>query len=559
MTNYYDKSLGCYCPPKTASNTNQFKNAGYGIPGDPSRSALKAFYASSNSPDYDTAPKVEGSRAFSRDTMMNTGPVPAIMRRMKTNVVGRGLKVQPEPDQDYLQSKGVADSVLLQFKADAKREFDLWAGKKTADSRGLMNFYELQALMLSSTFINGDTIYTLPWKKPLGTKNFPYETRVNLIEADLVRNPPEYGPDGATVSGKDIVMGVEMKQGEVFRYWVANHYECDYLINDSVKKFTPINVRDSKGREQIFIFALSERIGQRRGMPWLAPILEQVKMASILKESTLKAALIQSFFSVMISDPAGAQTTMQQAYTPENSFGGGGSYGPEDAENIEAREEGWETNIEMGPGTVNYLGNKQVNFADPKRLDGAFKPFYDALMTEIAATCGIPREVVLLEFNKSYSASRAALLQAWKWFMECRELLQANFCNPVYSSVIEEGILKGRITAPGYFEDYAVREAWLNNEWTGDGMGAIDPEKETRAEVLSIQHRLSTYKKEYNKHNSGNWSDAMHELSEEKKLLKELNIEVFEDSEELVGEDGIKDKKEGAADENKSSNAKSKS
>lgn len=57
---------------------------------------------------------------------------------------------------------------------------------------------------------------------------------------------------------------------------------------------------------------------------------------------------------------------------------------------------------------------------------------------------------------------------------------------------MEEAVLRGRIDAPGFMDDFAIRAAYLENTWVGPNPGQIDPTKETTAALDRIGGRLTT-------------------------------------------------------------------
>ena len=72
------------------------------------------------------------------------------------------------------------------------------------------------------------------------------------------------------------------------------------------------------------------------------------------------------------------------------------------------------------------------------------------------AALEIPADLLLKKFNASYSASRAALLEAWKAFKMRREWLADDFCRPLYEVWMSEAVARGRIYAPGFFTNPAI-------------------------------------------------------------------------------------------------------
>jgi capsid protein len=73
-----------------------------------------------------------------------------------------------------------------------------------------------------------------------------------------------------------------------------------------------------------------------------------------------------------------------------------------------------------------------------------------------------------------------------------RSWLAWKFCQPVYEWVITEAVASGRLTAPGYFDDPVVREAWLGSDWIGPSRIQLDPYKEASADQIDLQMRTKT-------------------------------------------------------------------
>ena len=87
------------------------------------------------------------------------------------------------------------------------------------------------------------------------------------------------------------------------------------------------------------------------------------------------------------------------------------------------------------------------------------------------------KEMLLKQFNSSYSASRAALLEFWKLVKMRREWFVADWCRPIYEIFIYEAVARGRLNAPGFFNDPIKRMAWLGANFIGPSQGMLDPTK----------------------------------------------------------------------------------
>jgi capsid protein len=142
----------------------------------------------------------------------------------------------------------------------------------------------------------------------------------------------------------------------------------------------------------------------------------------------------------------------------------------------------------------------------------------------------LPPEVLAQKFQSSYSAARAALLEAWKVFKIERSWFVSAFCQPVWEWILVDAIREGLIEAPG-FQDPLKRQAYLQAEWTGTEMESIDPLKEAKASEVEVQAGLRTRRsivesqgRDFDKH--------IREYEAEKKIFTEPVEQSFSNGED---------------------------
>ena len=192
----------------------------------------------------------------------------------------------------------------------------------------------------------------------------------------------------------------------------------------------------------------------------LAPVIESLKQLGRYTDAELMAAVVSGMFTVFI-----------KSTTPQNPLG---ELVPVEQQ-IDAADE---NSYEMGNGAIVGLGeNEDVVTANPGRPNTAFDDFVMSVCRQIGSAIELPYELLIKHFTASYSASRAALLEAWKMFRMRRAWFVQTFCQPVYEEWLAEAVAKGRIQAPGFFEDEAIRAAWCGAEWYGPSQGQLDPLK----------------------------------------------------------------------------------
>ena len=179
----------------------------------------------------------------------------------------------------------------------------------------------------------------------------------------------------------------------------------------------------------------------------------------------------------------------------------------------------WSGELESGKA-INLLPGEDVTTAATNRPNPEFSPFWDAIVTQIGMSLEIPKEVLSMHFQSSYSAARGALLMAWKFFKARRDMLATKFCQPVYELWLADEVAEGRISAPGFFADDVTRAAWCKAVWTGDGPGSIDPQKEVSAAKERVALEISTLDAESMLHDGVDWATKHRQRAREIALQK---------------------------------------
>lgn len=490
---------------------------GYGQAGaSTTKRALKGFRAMSGSPREDIDNNNYTLRQRGRILAMSAPIATSAIKTSRTNTIGLGLKLNPRPDKDIL---GLTSEQAKAWQKRVKAEFDLWASKKrNCDATGMNDFYEMQQLCFYSWLSSGDVLVL---RKEKEVPNCPYSLKLHVVEADRCSTPGSSVvfstgtiTEGKAENGNRIYDGVEVdKDGAVVAYHIRNTYP-DQMTIDATDWQRVEAYGGNTGLPNVIHIMNSERPDQYRGVTYLAPVIEQILQLRRYTESELMAAVVESFFTAFIKSEADTDETGM----PMNEVGDG-QMGGEDEASYDPNE------YELGPGIVNVMNpGEDVVFADPKRPAAGFENFFKAVCKQCGAALEIPADLLMKEFTASYSASRAALMEAWKSFKMYRQWFISGFCKPVYELWLSEAIARGRINAPGFFDDPLIREAWLGAEWIGPSQGQLDPVKEVNAEVLAVQHGFTTHEAATARLNGSNWDSNMDQLEmERQKYLNDIS------------------------------------
>lgn len=481
-------------------------NKGYSEAGaSHTRKALKGMRPNSGSPAEDINENLLTLRQRSRMLYMGAPVATSAIRTNRTNVVGNGLQLKSTIDYTTL---GMTQEQAEEWQRRTEAEFRLWAAnKRTCDATGMNDFYGLQQLALVSWLTSGDVLGLVKFaeRDPLR----PYGLRIHLIEADRCRCPITSGTFQSTASVKlengYIHDGVEIdKTGAVVAYHIANTYPYETTATKTEFVRIPAYGKET-GLPNVLHIMDSERPEQYRGVPYLSQVMEPLLQLRRYTEAEIMAALVQSFFTAFVKTDTGS-TEMPFNEVPQ----------PEYDRDPSA--------YEMGPGTINMLEpGEDITFGSPTHPNTGFDAFSRSLCEQIGAALEVPADLLLKAFNASYSASRGALLEAWKAFRMRRTWLTNDFCRPVYEVWMTEAVALGRIQAPGFFTDPIMRQAYLGSEWIGPAAGQLDPTKEVQAAVAAIDNGLSTREAEAIKLNGSEYNSNVAKLRSENEKLRAAN------------------------------------
>ena len=480
--------------------TEVVNNLGYGNHGASTKKNSTAGWITANASVLeDIEDNIEKLRERSRDLFMGAPIATGALKSLVTNIIGSGLKLNTQIDYEFL---GMSLEEADVWETTVEREFDLWAESKSCDAQRMNNFYEIQQLAFLSQLMSGDCFTLTPMIKRSDT---PYELTLQLVEADRVCNPQGF----ASVDNK-IINGVEIDhKGEVVAYHIADtHPNSRYSMKNNWTRV--VKFGETTGRPNVLHLMEMERPEQRRGVPILAPVIDSLKQLARYSDAELMSAVISAMFTAFV----------ETELPPGDGLGG-----IPDGDQLDDSDD---DAIELGNGLVNFLREgEKVSFANPSRPNTAFDAFVTSICRQIGVALEVPYEVLMKHFTSSYSASRGALLEAWKMYKKRREQFAADFCQPVYELFLIEAISKGRIYAPGFFDNPLIRKAYCGAEWNGPTQGQLDPLKEVNAAEKRVNLGVSTRTKETTELTGASFFKNIRLRELEEKELKRAGLNSF--------------------------------
>lgn len=434
-------------------------------------------------------------RADSRDSVRNYPIATGAINTVCTNVIGTGLRMKAQIDRKVLNmTSDEADA----WEAHIQSEFNLWSESKECDAARRQDFYAQQELAYREAKEGGDLLILTPNIKRPGS---PYDLKLKMIEGERLCNRDNKKDTDSLTGGVHKGTDGDPTAYDISKQHPGSHKSLKSRDWDTVQAFG-----SKTGRQNVIHLLKMIRIGQTRGVPYIAPVTEMIKQLGDYTDNEVEAAVLSAAYTVFHKSKFNDGASSLDALDPDKAAG---------TSSVKTDQVKIEGGMIVGIGS-----DDEINFFDPKRPNTAFDPFIQAMLRQIGVALEIPFEILIKHFTASYSAARGALLEAWKFFRKERAWFVAHYCNPIYEVWMDEAVAKRRINAPGYFENPAIRKAYLGTVWTGPPPGQIDPFKEGMASKLLVDEDFSTRSEETMKHNGGDFEKNLPQRIKEENMRK---------------------------------------
>lgn len=458
---------------------------------------MSSWRPMAGSPDSDLLDELPTLVSRSRDLARNHGVASGAIQTLVDNVVGTGLRLSALPDYKALgKDKDWADS----WSRKTEALWRSWADTTECDASKSLTFNGLTTQMFRSGLINGEALALPLW---LPNRSQAFATTIQLIEPDRLGNPND------RINDANIRAGIEVDSyGAPLAYWIAKTHPGDQLlgVSNNAQEYERISARTRFGRQRVIHVHDKERTGQSRGKPIFSSIMPLFKMLDHYERSEMQAAVVNAMIAAFIETPLDGESISEM-------FGGSGE------DYMAARNE-WQVKLQGGAVIPIFPGDKVAPFT-PSRPNSAYSSFVENILRHIGTGLNLPFELLMKDFSKTnYSSARAALMEAWRYFIGRRHWLATYWAKPVYELWLEEAINKGMIEAPGFYQNKAL---WCRCKWIGPGRGWIDPVKEAKASKIRLEIGLSTLEDECATQGL-DWEEVLEQRAREQTKMRELGL-----------------------------------
>lgn len=436
--------------------------------------------------------------ARSYDLERNNGIAGGAIRTKVDNIVGSGLRLASKPDYRALgRTKEWADD----WARNTESKWRTFANSLEFDAARQLTFGGMTALQLRSAFLSGDGLALAMWlpNRP-GAK---WATAIQAVDSARLANP-----DGQLAFGK-VRDGIELNEfGEPVFYNIRKSHPGEIFGMDYDAAFERVPARTSQGRRKVIHLYEKLRSGQSRGKAIMAGVMGAFRMLDHYQRIELQTAVVNSMIAAFIETPMRGEDIA-------DLFGDSKKY-------LQERDKsGFDVKL-TGASVVPLFPGDKMSAFNPTRPNSAYSAFVEAVLRYISTGLNMPYELLMKDFSKTnYSSARAALLEAWRYFMSRREWLATYWCNPVYELWLEEAVQRGEVDAPDFYEN---RAAYARAKWIGPGRGWIDPLKEAQASRERMATSQSTLEDECAAQGE-DWEEVLEQRARERARALSLGLE----------------------------------
>lgn len=443
------------------------------------------------------------TRNRARDLIRNNPYAFGAIEAIVANVIGCGIQPMPRVSDDKERNAAIRD------------EFLEWC--KVADVTRAQTHFEQQSLALTEMIVAGEMLTNFVQDESLPRTPLAIE----LIESERIADETNLGGfrPRTLANGNEVRRGLEVdRAGRVVAYYL-------YPFGGAPGDMNAFYVNpDRVAAARLLHLFKKQRIGQTRGMSWLAPVLTWIRDLGIYFENEMQAAAVSSCLTAVIKTVDGG-----------NSFN---DLNPNDG--ADRSDADGNRFAEFQPGMVAHLlPGEDVSFINPSRPNATAEAWINLILRSIAVGMGLSYEVVTRDYSKTdFSSNRASSLEDRRRFRPMQKFMVNHFCEPIYREwffttvLAKEAGRPGLEAFPSLLEFIAEPDLWTYARWQTPGWEWVDPLKEAQAAEVEIKNGLRS-RTEVVTARGGDIEEVFAELQEESERAEELQITIDADQAQL--------------------------
>ncbi len=391
----------------------------------------QGFGARGSSANVETGGALRPLRDRARSMVRNTPHGHAIVDVMVRHVVGTGITPVWNTGSDRMD-------------AQVQTLWESWT--RRADAEGELDFYAQQALWVRSMIEGGESLMRFVDLPYADDRAMPL--RLQLLEGDHIDSTRD-----GTIEGTRNRLGVRLGPwGRRDGYWLHENHPGEQVASWTAASYTSSFVP----RDQVVHLYRPLRIGQLRGVTWLAPVLLSAKDLAELMQNTIVKSGVEAAFSGFIIDNGGGPVNMGQAVDAESG----------------------DTTMLPEPGTLMRLRGQDIKFAEPK-TSTQFEAVAIATLQGMAAGTGHSYDQITGDLRQAnYSSLNAGKIEHRRLVEQVQWHDVVPRLDRIADRFVDRAILAGSLRA---------RPDGFPRDWVPPAFEPVDRKKDMDADVSAVR------------------------------------------------------------------------
>ena len=269
--------------------------------------------------------------------------------------------------------------------------------------------------------------------------------------------------------------------------------------------------------ENVIHLFLPERVGQKRGLPWMRTALWRMKMLSGFEDAAITKARIGASSAGFFKNP---------------------DADPDDGDDIP---------MEVGePGQFYDIGNREFVQWDPQFPSNEFDPFVKSMLRSIASGLKVSYNNLASDLTSvNFSSIRQGALDEREVWKSLQEWMIGQFCRKVFATWLPAALLNQKIMVPNRAGvprplPFEKLEKYKPVGFRGRRWAWIDPNAEMQATELAIGMKLMS-RTQAIEDLGRDPEDVWSEIERETVMLEEKGIDTKMPKEAAVSEPSAQD------------------
>lgn len=399
------------------------------------------------------------------------------------------------------------------------KAWDGWA-KRDADLTRVQHFYELQALWLEEVIVGGGCLVHFVQLPPSKARRRKLPLAVELIpeerfceEGDLLG----VGITGKLDNGNRVARGVEYDPvtGEHVAYWLKPS-----LPNDLYPSVTEKPARIPA--DQCIYGFNRTRVGQHRGFTLLAAVITYLSKLGYYTDNELMASAVRSCVGLVIESDGDSFPALNDASSAETSDVNGN---PLDR---------------MEPGMIAHLKpGEKINGVNPNVPPGDAAVWIKLIQRSIAVGMDLSYFGMMRDTAESnFAGFRAGLNEDRSRYEMWQDRVVHKLAEPTWERFTRASVLAGTDGFPTPSEFASDPDTWTAAEYQVPGWPSVTPLDDARADEINIAIGTTTRGRIIGARGY-DLGETFEELSEEKKLAADLDIDVAAEPDAALPQDQV--------------------